>query len=181
MEMKMYKKRIIKNASKQLIVGSALVSFIIGASVGTAKADGPISNGYVVDHFKTVSQSTPITREVCEIVDVPVYGYSNTYGGEASTFDKLGGAIIGGVIGNQFGGGSGKDALTVLGAIAGADVMEKQARKRRYNDPNIVSYRKEQRCSTEVSYEREEVRMYSHSTVTFTDESGNPREVRFKR
>ncbi len=32
----------------------------------------------------------------------------------------LGGAVVGGVIGNQFGGGSGKDALTVIGAIAGA-------------------------------------------------------------
>ncbi|MGI9368202.1 MAG: glycine zipper 2TM domain-containing protein [Ruegeria sp.] len=31
----------------------------------------------------------------------------------------LGGALIGGVIGNQFGGGSGQDILTAAGAVAG--------------------------------------------------------------
>lgn len=31
----------------------------------------------------------------------------------------LGGALIGGAIGNQFGGGSGKDILTAAGAAAG--------------------------------------------------------------
>jgi len=36
-----------------------------------------------------------------------------------SGWKTFGGALIGGVIGNQFGGGSGKDIATVLGAIAG--------------------------------------------------------------
>jgi len=31
----------------------------------------------------------------------------------------LGGALIGGAIGNQFGGGSGRDILTAAGAVAG--------------------------------------------------------------
>ena len=31
----------------------------------------------------------------------------------------IGGAVVGGVIGNQFGGGSGKTALTVVGALGG--------------------------------------------------------------
>lgn len=33
---------------------------------------------------------------------------------------SIGGALIGGAIGNQFGGGSGKDILTAAGASAGA-------------------------------------------------------------
>ncbi len=33
---------------------------------------------------------------------------------------SVGGALIGGVIGNQFGGGSGRDILTAGGAAAGA-------------------------------------------------------------
>lgn len=33
---------------------------------------------------------------------------------------SIGGALIGGAIGNQFGGGSGKDILTASGAAAGA-------------------------------------------------------------
>ncbi|CAB5515437.1 glycine zipper 2TM domain-containing protein [Achromobacter anxifer] len=32
----------------------------------------------------------------------------------------IGGGVVGGVVGNQFGGGSGKTALTVLGAVGGA-------------------------------------------------------------
>lgn len=32
----------------------------------------------------------------------------------------IGGAVVGGLVGNQFGGGTGKDILTVLGAVAGA-------------------------------------------------------------
>jgi outer membrane lipoprotein SlyB len=36
-----------------------------------------------------------------------------------SGWKTFGGALIGGVIGNQFGGGSGRDIATVLGAIAG--------------------------------------------------------------
>lgn len=34
----------------------------------------------------------------------------------------FGGALIGGVIGNQFGGGSGKDVATILGAIIGGSM-----------------------------------------------------------
>lgn len=34
----------------------------------------------------------------------------------------FGGALIGGVIGNQFGGGSGKDITTILGAIIGSSM-----------------------------------------------------------
>lgn len=36
--------------------------------------------------------------------------------------DALFGAIIGGVVGNQFGGGKGKDAATALGAIIGSNM-----------------------------------------------------------
>lgn len=35
----------------------------------------------------------------------------------------FGGALIGGVIGNQFGGGSGRDVATILGAIIGGSIV----------------------------------------------------------
>jgi len=51
--------------------------------------------------------------------------------GEAGAVGTIGGAAAGGVIGHQFGGGKGKDAATVggaiLGAIAGREI-EKRAR-----------------------------------------------------
>lgn len=44
----------------------------------------------------------------------------------------FGGALIGGVIGNQFGGGSGQDIATVLGAIIGGSIAHNhQNRERR--------------------------------------------------
>ncbi len=42
----------------------------------------------------------------------------------------LGGALIGGVIGNQFGGGSGQDVATVLGAIIGAQAGNNSAKNK---------------------------------------------------
>ncbi|HCW21374.1 MAG TPA: hypothetical protein DHL02_26265 [Achromobacter sp.] len=47
-------------------------------------------------------------------VQVPAKDESNHLVG------TIGGGVVGGVVGNQFGGGSGKTALTVLGAVGGA-------------------------------------------------------------
>ncbi len=45
------------------------------------------------------------------------------------------GGVIGGVIGNQFGGGRGKKALTVTGALLGSSIAKGSARERRRYDP----------------------------------------------
>lgn len=42
-----------------------------------------------------------------------------------SGWKTFGGALIGGVIGNQFGGGSGQDIATILGAVIGGSVANK--------------------------------------------------------
>ena len=86
-------------------------------------------------------------HRTCYTVDVPVYG--NTGGG--STNDTIVGALIGGAIGNQFGNGSGKDAMTVLGAIVGADAAKKNNRS-----SNVVGYRQENRCKTDYITELQE-------------------------
>ena len=46
-------------------------------------------------------------------------GASNALKGDGNS---LAGAIIGGVVGNQFGGGNGKTAMTVLGTIVGSNI-----------------------------------------------------------
>jgi uncharacterized protein YcfJ len=84
----------------------------------------------------------------CSIVDVPIYGS----GGQASTGDTVFGALIGGAIGNQVGGGKGKDAMTVLGAIIGADV----ANKRAVTNGNIIAYRSEESCKKIMFHETQE-------------------------
>ncbi|CAB3721492.1 glycine zipper 2TM domain-containing protein [Achromobacter kerstersii] len=52
--------------------------------------------------------------ETIRPVQVPVKDNSDHLVG------TIGGGVVGGVVGNQFGGGSGKTALTVLGAVGGA-------------------------------------------------------------
>jgi uncharacterized protein YcfJ len=91
--------------------------------------------------------SVPTSRQECDIVDVPIYSGKS----QSSTGDVIVGAVIGGAIGNQFGGGSGKDAATVLGAIIGADIANKKT-----NQEQIVGYRQEKRCNKVVYYETEE-------------------------
>jgi uncharacterized protein YcfJ len=44
--------------------------------------------------------------------------------------DAIAGAIIGGLIGNQFGGGTGKDVMTGLGVIVGSNVAKGTANRR---------------------------------------------------
>ncbi len=47
---------------------------------------------------------------------------------EKNGWHTFGGALIGGVIGNQFGGGSGRDVATILGAIIGGSVANDRRR-----------------------------------------------------
>ncbi|HEY5646558.1 MAG TPA: glycine zipper 2TM domain-containing protein [Pseudomonadales bacterium] len=81
------------------------------------------------------------------------YGYDHDYrphGGhrrESYFLPGLFGGLVGGLIGNQFGGGSGKKALTVVGALAGSSIARDVARERsRANHPTEIcrtSYRNE--------------------------------------
>ncbi|MBL4817125.1 MAG: glycine zipper 2TM domain-containing protein [Shewanella sp.] len=50
----------------------------------------------------------------------------------------FGGALIGGVIGHQFGGGSGQDVATVLGALIGAGVGHRYGDSTYYQELKLV-------------------------------------------
>ena len=103
----------------------------------------------VRDHYKTVIEQTPYSVEVCKDVQIR---------GQASTGDTVFGALLGGVIGNQFGGGKGKDAATILGAIVGADIANKKPR----TSQQIIGYREEQTCNNVTFYEtQQELKNYS--------------------
>jgi uncharacterized protein YcfJ len=63
------------------------------------------------------------------------------------------GAIVGGVIGNQFGGGSGRDLMTMAGATLGASVAA-DAQYKKYPDRYYVTT--ERRCETRTEWRYEE-------------------------
>lgn len=108
-----------------------------------AFADGMASNTARVVGVDPKIETRYETQDVqvCEQYQVPVYGNVIVQGSQG---DVLAGAIVGGAIGNQFGGGSGKDAMTVLGAILGAN----QASQPRVRN-GVTGYTWETRCHYE--------------------------------
>lgn len=119
------------------------ITMALMLSVSTANAETTRVKG-------EVTSSNPITKDVtktipeqiCEIASVPVYGKVKR---QAQTGEVLGGAIIGGILGNQIGKGKGNDAATFLGAIIGADLANKNA-----TTQQIIGYREVEQC--EVVY-----------------------------
>lgn len=139
-----------------MIKSLALSAVALAIATSTAYADGYSSRkvGTVVDvEAQYVYSYKPTTQEQCNQVQVPVYGQTNP-----TPNDVLAGAIIGGVIGNQFGGGSGKDIATALGAVIGAN----QAGRPRNG---VVGYNNEVRCQL-VTVEQE-IRHFDHYLVTY--------------
>jgi uncharacterized protein YcfJ len=134
-----------------LIVAGIVALFATNANAETVK-----------DHYKTIIEQNPYRVEVCKDVRIQ---------GQASTGDTLFGALIGGAIGNQFGGGKGKDAATILGAIVGADVANKTGKK-----PGGT----QRQCQIETRYEETQREVYSHSTVTFVSD-GQQYNVKFQK
>lgn len=63
-----------------------------------------------------------------------------TVKGEGSGAGVVLGAVVGGLLGHQVGGGSGKDAATVVGAVGGAvagNEIEKRSRSQTYYDVTV--------------------------------------------
>jgi len=110
--------------------------------------------------YARVLSSEPIVRYVDVKVpvrecwqDVEYYSVDRrAHGAGAST---VFGAIVGGVIGHQFGSGSGNDAATVAGTLIGAAVGN-DAAQRRHGYETVQYSRPVQRCSTTISHRREE-------------------------
>ena len=152
---------------KRMLIASAFTIF----AASTAQAQSV--NATIEDHYRTVVKQVPHTERVCNTVEVPIYG---TVQGQASTGDTVIGAIIGGAIGNQVGGGSGKDAATVLGASVGADIANKRGSRQQV----ITGYRQEQRCFNNTSYTSHQEEVYSHSTIRF-QENGRWITLQFQR
>ena len=134
---------------KKLLATVAMVCF---ASTASANEFATITK--ITPNYQNVS--VPQYRTDCKIVEVPIYGGRK----QASTADAFVGAIIGGAIGNQFGGGSGKDAAAVLGAIVGADVANKKG-----GQNQIIGYRQEQVCNNVTFYETQE--QLKNYTITY--------------
>ncbi len=70
-----------------------------------------------------------------------------------SATPRILGAILGGVVGNQFGGGSGRDLMTAAGAALGSSVAADQQHR---NNPDRYYASTERRCAEQKSWRIEE-------------------------
>ena len=108
------------------------------AHAGSTVVYGKVTNVQPV--YTQVVNQTP--RQVCKQVQVPVYGNN----GQTNNGNAVLGAIIGGVIGNQFGKGDGNKAATAIGAAIGAVKGSQSGQGKQ-----IVGYQNVNQCHTEYS------------------------------
>ena len=132
-----------------------LIALFTIALSTTTMASNPYSTdtAVVFDHYKNVIQQTPYRVEVCQD--------RVQHSGDGSATNELVGALFGGAIGNSFGKGDGKDAMTLFGALMGASLA---------HDDEIAKgpTRTVTVCDIETRYEESVSKAYSHSTISFT-------------
>ncbi len=120
----------------------ALVALVLGAPAIAAPAGGFVDYAEVVavePHLRTVRVSNP--RQECwnETVNV-----RRAPAGRSFTPEIVGG-ILGAAVGNQFGGGSGRDIATVAGAVLGGSLGHDYKNRRQSAGYQQVV---EERCRT---------------------------------
>ena len=127
--------------------------FTIALSMSTMAATS-IQSGSVIDTYKTVIKQIPYRVEVCQD--------RVQKSGDGSATNELVGALFGGAIGNSFGKGDGKDAMTLFGALMGASIAHDEELK---NNPGTKTVTV---CDVQTRYEESTSKVYSHSTITFS-------------
>ena len=137
---------------------------ISAALVVAAPAMAETTRATIQDVFATVVESTPYTRQVCQNVEVPIYGTVTRQGGGASGGDILGGMILGGLLGK---GATGKDNGAAAGAVLGGIIAADKANKPR-TETVITGYKNERQCQNVTEYKDVNKRVYDYSIITWT-------------
>jgi len=96
-------------------------------------------------------ERTPIEREVCWQEE----RYARVDRGRRSRTGTIFGAILGGVIGNQFGSGSGRRVATVAGAALGGSIGRDIDRQN--EEPDVYRGVERERCRIESDYQKASV------------------------
>ena len=140
-------------------------SILISAALVVATpAMAETTRATIEDVFATVVESTPYTRQVCQNVEVPIYGTVTRQGGGASGGDILGGMILGGLLGK---GATGKDNGAAAGAVLGGIIAADKANKPR-TETVITGYKNERQCQNVTEYKDVNKRVYDYSIITWT-------------
>lgn len=136
-----------------------IVSALIASSASAEKITANIE-----DVFATVIESTPYTRQVCQNVEVPIYGTVTRQGSGATGGDVLGGMIIGGLLGK---GVTGKDNGAAAGAVLGGIIAADKASKPK-TETVITGYKTERQCENVTEYKDVNKKVYDYTIITWT-------------
>ena len=142
---------------KKLLLATALVASTTSAYANEA------ARATVRDVYRNDTVSVPREIQDCHMIDVPVYETVRRQGDAGA--GALGGMIIGGLLGKGL---TGKDDGAAVGAVMGGIIGANNAQTR--DEQVITGYRQEQRCVKDVVYEKQNVRVYSHSEAVFVYE-----------
>lgn len=107
-----------------------------------------------VTHVEPIYRSVTVTSPQRECWDEP-RRYQNDHKSYTST---IAGGLIGGVIGNQFGGGSGNTAMTIAGTLLGGSVGRDVGARHRHRD---IDYGYQEQCRVvQRSYQEQRIDGY---------------------
>lgn len=147
------------------ILFASIAAFLITTVANAETRQATITS--IQPNYETVYSNVPSTQ--CRDVEVPVFGQGNGVNTEGAII----GGLLGGVVGNQFGGGSGKDAMTGIGAITGAIIGGNSGNR------VVTGYRVERQC-TEVMT-RQEQRQIRNYTITYQWNGVNGRSFTYNQ
>jgi uncharacterized protein YcfJ len=134
--------------TKRMTARIATATALLAISIGANANDRPFYDYAKVISAKPIISYVNVRTPVRECwQDTEYYtAYDRRRGSAGST---LAGAIIGGVIGHQFGSGHGKDAATIAGSMIGAAIGHGPVHRTQYSRPV-------ERCRTSYRNEREQ-------------------------
>jgi uncharacterized protein YcfJ len=157
---------MITNLKLKLAVAGLLVCVAGTAAASPRGAKPGIDYARVVDVAPIVQRvriQAP-ARECWQEIEYQTYRHETYVPGQPGRVRTAGptiaGGLIGGVVGRQFGGGSGRDAMTVVGALVGASMGNQAAINGAHAGSTRVAYEQRpvtvERCQTTTSYHEEE-------------------------
>lgn len=103
--------------------------------------------------YKTITKRIPYQE--CWNEEVPVRRYNNTYESSSNPLGVIIGGVAGGILGNQVGGGRGKDLATVGGALIGSFVGHNLSQRNNRRE-SYTSYETQRRCTTRYNTSEKE-------------------------
>ena len=132
------------------------------SSSGYARSRGPVYDYAKVVSVRPIVRYVTITTPVKECWQETQH-YTVSHRAPGATGSTLFGALVGGVVGHQFGSGRGNDAATVAGTLLGAAIAN-DAVNRRGGRYQTTESRPVTRCETQYQ-EREEKRIDGYDVV----------------